>query len=66
MIAKFIKDFTWMTPGGEWTLQKDEEATLRVLENGKAVIVMGHGNFQEVPQEFWVQVQYQTTRTRKV
>jgi hypothetical protein len=47
---EFTKDFTYDTPGGENTIKAGDTRTLEMGEDGKANIVIGHGNYEYVPK----------------
>ena len=53
MKARFIKQFKLDTPSGPLTINVGDEWTLTRTTDGSAVIVMGHGIQQKVPEEYF-------------
>ena len=53
MKARFIKPFKLDTPSGPMTINVGDEWNLTRTTDGSAVIVMGHGIQQKVPEEYF-------------
>ena len=53
MKVKFIKEFEFESMSGTQTIKVGDERNLKKTSDGSAVIVMGHGVQQKVPEEYF-------------